>query len=242
MEQREFEGKDLGEALHKASSALDIAEDELHYEIVEQGRRGVFGLGVRSVRIRVVPPVEEPPHDEILAPPRARGDGERRNAGSGEAARAAAPEIEEALQRMLDLAGLELRARSAVEEDRVAIELEGEDRKMLLDNDAELLAALRLVINRMGRRAWPDVGRVQIGCDGSAPSGRDDEIVQLAREAAKEVARTGRTQRLQPLNAYERRLVHLTVREFGGLSSASDGHGSLKRVKISKVRANTLRH
>jgi spoIIIJ-associated protein len=113
---------------------------------------------------------------------------------------------------------------------------------MLLDRNGELLSALRLVVNRMARRTWPDAGRIQIACDGCGPTGRDDEIVQLAREVAQRVARTGRTQRLHPLNAYERRLVHLTVREFGGLSSTSDGNGSLKRVKISKVRSNTLRH
>ena len=55
---REFEGKDLEEALQAASTSLGIAEPELDYEIVEQGRRGLFGLGARSVRIRVMPPVE----------------------------------------------------------------------------------------------------------------------------------------------------------------------------------------
>jgi spoIIIJ-associated protein len=245
---QEFEGKDLEEALHNASSALDVSEEELHYEIVEQGRRGVFGLGVRSVRIRIMPPVADLGDDEILTPGQGASEGARarpvprvRGAGASEAVRAAAPEIERSLQRVLDLMGLGLHAHSAVEDDGIAIELEGDDLEMLLDRNAELLSALRLVVNRMARRAWPDVGRIRIACDGCAPSGRDDEIVQLAREVAQRVARTGRTQRLQPLNAYERRLVHLTVREFGGLSSTSDGNGSLKRVKISKVRANTLR-
>ena len=57
-EEREFEGKDLEEALASAAAALGIPQAELHYEMLEAGRRGVLGLGVRNVRIRVKPPLE----------------------------------------------------------------------------------------------------------------------------------------------------------------------------------------
>ena len=51
VNEREFEGKDLEEALHTAAEALGIDEPELDYKIIEQGRRGLFGVGARSVRI-----------------------------------------------------------------------------------------------------------------------------------------------------------------------------------------------
>ena len=72
---REFKGKNLEAALNSASSALGIAEPDLDYEIVDQGRPGLFGLGARSVRIRVMPPV----HQELDPRPRRRrrGRGER---------------------------------------------------------------------------------------------------------------------------------------------------------------------
>ena len=53
---------------------------------------------------------------------------------------------------------------------------------------------------------------------------------------AQQVSSTGRTKKLHPMNAYERRLVHLTVRDFPGLSSSSDGRGAMKRVRISKIQ------
>ena len=55
----EFEGKDLEEAIRSASGTLNIPEDELHYEIIEAGRRGVLGFGVKDVKIRVMPPVDQ---------------------------------------------------------------------------------------------------------------------------------------------------------------------------------------
>ena len=64
------------------------------------------------------------------------------------------------------------------------------------------------------------------------PQMQDDDLVELTREVAQQVKGTGRTKRLHPMNAYERRLVHLTVREFEQLGSRSEGNGHLKRVKI----------
>ena len=57
--QREFEGKDLEEALQAASESLGIPEPDLDYQILEQGRRGLMGLGAKNVRIRVMPLVSE---------------------------------------------------------------------------------------------------------------------------------------------------------------------------------------
>ena len=85
----------------------------------------------------------------------------------------------------------------------------------------------------MSRRAWPGVGRVMVG-DGRK-NRRDEELIDEIREVAGQVARTGRSKKLHPMNPYERRLVHLTVREIGGLASRSEGDGFLKTVTVSRV-------
>ncbi len=87
----------------------------------------------------------------------------------------------------------------------------------------------------MARRAWPDVTRIHVTCNGHAQP-RDEELVTMVRKVAKQVSSTGKTRKLQPMNAYERRLVHIAVREFSGLTSNSDGNGAMKRVRISKVQ------
>lgn len=250
-EEREFEGKDLEEALEAASSSLGIPEADLHYEMVEQGRRGVLGLGAKSVRIRVMPPVEALPDSAIRdtaeeepAPEPPQKTGSKRRGARGpqakpkvksEAPAEACREVETTVKRMLELMGLQLEAQLESADGGVSLQLQGADEKMLLAKNAELLLALQLLLNRMSRRAWPQVGRIQIYCNGEGRR-RDDEIVELAREVAQQVSHTGRTKKLQPLNAYERRLVHIAVRDFPGLSSSSDGQGPLKRVRISKVR------
>lgn len=237
-ENAEFEGKDLEEALAEAARDRGVAQAELHYEIVEQGRRGVLGLGVKNVRIRLIDALDAPEpgrEDDI------HEEGDPHHVASGAVVGAeVAAAVGATAQRMLDLMGLELSASAAPARAGVTLEIDGADRSALLDREGELLAALQLLLNRMARRSWPEARRVLVECDGHAGSlGRDDEIVRLAREVAQQVSRTGRTKKLHPLNSYERRLVHLTVREFSGLTSSSDGQGSRKRVRISKVR-NTV--
>ena len=261
FEEREFEGKDLEQALHAAAEVLGIPEPELDYEIVEQGRRGLFGVGAKSVRIRVMPPlgaVPDPMPAPTRAPQESRATGgepaSRREArrprgetsaprpveareprGAVQTSAAADPAaIVQVLQRILVLMGLELEARGVAAEGGVSIEVDGSDREALTKKDSDLLQALQFLLTRMARRSWPDAGPIRLSCNGGRPDRRDDELVEQAREVAEEVRRTGRTKRLPPMNAYERRLVHLTVREYERLGSRSEGNGHLKRVKIFK--------
>ncbi len=233
---REFEGKDLEDVLQAASTSLGIAEPELDYEIVEQGRRGLFGLGAKSVRIRVMPPVGEAMKGE--APHRRRSRGDRRKTEDKKpAATASSPDAEDVqltVQKMLDLMGMKIKVLAQPADSGLHVHLEGPDRKMLTQKDGELITALQFLLNRMAHRAWPEAGRINLTCNGQRKR-RNEDLSVLAREAAQQVAATGRAKRLRPMNAYERRLVHIAVREFGELGSRSEGNGYLKRVKIYKI-------
>jgi spoIIIJ-associated protein len=255
---KEFEGRDLDEAKRAAAEALGIAEPELDYEIVEQGRRGLFGIGAKSVRIRIMPPVEHPARPSRPARPTAtparrregapdqRREGRRRRrrprskSTEGEAKPQQTPispemtDVRDTVRRMLGLMGLKINAEARPIQAGVALDLTGPDKKLLTKKDRELLAAMEFLLNRMSRRTWPDVGRIQLSCNGGRERGRDEDVVELVNEVVQQVSRTGRTKRLHPMNAYQRRLVHLTVRKHGGVASRSEGDGALKRVKIFK--------
>jgi spoIIIJ-associated protein len=112
--------------------------------------------------------------------------------------------------------------------------LDGPDRKRLTARDGELLSAIEFVLNRMGRRAWPEEPAVHLLCRGFQ-SERDDELVEMVRKAAAEVARSGLPHTLSAMNPYERRVVHMTVRELPGLTTVSEGDGFLKRVRVERI-------
>jgi spoIIIJ-associated protein len=135
------------------------------------------------------------------------------------------------VQKMMDLAGFELVVGVEPTPSGVRVELTGDDVELVRNKDAEFQFGLQFLLNRMSRRAFPDVGRIQVGQDGRR-SARDEELIAEIREVAGQVARTGVAKKLHPMNPYERRLVHLTVREMDGLDTRSEGEGFLKTVTV----------
>ena len=211
-------GNDLDEALRAASEALGAPPAELEYEVLAEGRRGVLGIGARKVRIWVDLP------DGTRALVRETFD------------RGATPEecswVDETIRRIIGLMDLDLAVRTNPAAGSVRVDLSGPDQQFLLANQGEVLVALQFLLNRMARQNLPGAGRIQIECQGYRER-RDRELIVLAREAARQVAQTGHPNWLGPLNPYERRLVHLAVREFPGLTSRSEGPGFLKKVQVS---------
>ncbi|HEX4825970.1 MAG TPA: R3H domain-containing nucleic acid-binding protein [Candidatus Polarisedimenticolaceae bacterium] len=223
MGSREFDGKDLDDALLAASEALGRRPSDLDYELIEGGRKGVFGLGARPVRIRIVESpapasATRPPSPVETAPPAA---------ASGSAPGAM-------LRRILEEMGLEIAVDESRRDRVLELVVDGPDRGRLTAGRGEVLAALEFLLGRMGRRAWPDEQDVRLVCQGFS-SGRDRELVEMARRAASQVARSGKPKRFHAMNPYERRVVHVTVREFDGLTTVSEGDGFLKRVRVEKI-------
>lgn len=228
MDAKEFDGKDLEDALGAAVAALGRPASELDYEVLEGGRKGVFGLGARPVRIRVAvvaEAVEGVPSARSLPPQPA-------NRKLSVSATDSPPRV--ALREIISKMGFDLGVEEARRDGTLELTVDGPDRKSLTARDGELLLALEFVLNRMGRRAWPDDPSVRLVCRGFR-SERDDELVQMVKEAAAQVARSGVPRRLRAMNPYERRVVHMTVRELPGMTTVSEGDGFLKRIRVEKL-------
>ena len=219
----EFEGRNLEEALAAAGVALGVPAASLRYELLEEGRRGILGLGAVPTRIRVLETPGAPPASALPSP------------AAAEAPSAAAEGVRATLQTLLDLAHLELSVRATDAGNGVRLFLQGKDRKLLLQRDAELLESLQVVLQRMARRRWPDVGSIQVDCEGGPRRRDDDALVERVRAMAEQVLRTGEPGRLGELNPYERRLVHMTVGSYPGLKSTSEGDGFLKPILVTRV-------
>ena len=210
----EFDGKDLEEALTAAASAVGLPAGELDYELLEGGRKGVFGLGSRPVRIRVTTAAATPAMPAT-----------------------AATEVS-APRHMLDdvvrLMGFSLTSAEVRRDGVLELSLDGADRGLLLEREGELITALETLLGRMGRRAWPDEPAVRVTCPGYV-NHEDAGLVERVRKLAEDVLRAGGRRTLPAMNPYERRIVHMTVREFRDLRSSSDGEGFLKRIHVEKI-------
>jgi spoIIIJ-associated protein len=219
----EFEGRNLEEALAAAGTALGVPAASLRYELLEEGRRGILGLGAVPTRIRVLETPAPAPEAPVSSP------------AVPDALSPSAEEVRATLETLLRLARLDLSVRATGTGSSVRLYLQGRDRRLLLQRDAELLEAFQVVLHRMARRRWPDVGSIQVDCEGGPRRREDEALVDRVRALAEQVLRTGEPGRLGELNPYERRLVHLTVGSYPGLKSTSEGEGFLKPILVTRV-------
>jgi spoIIIJ-associated protein len=130
--------------------------------------------------------------------------------------------------------GLSLEAHIETSPDGTRINLEGEGAEVLLAKRGEGLQALQHIVDSAFRRQLGDQ-RLLIDCMGFR-RGKDNELKRMAKFLAEKAKTSGLEQSIGPLNAYERRLVHLAVAEIPGVTSESIGDAAVKTVTITAKR------
>lgn len=187
-----------------------------------QRRRGGKRGGGRPRRETPPPaPVAAPPLTRL--PPRA----ERLPRAEEELAEAA----QDALDRLLEFAGVEAEADFFRNDERLEVELWGPDDHVLLEDDGQLLLAIEHLLPRMLRSLYGDSMPVRVDCD-DFHARREERLRAVALEAADEVRRSGKPRTLDELDPAERRIVHLSLADVEDVRTESFGSGYYKRVKI----------
>jgi spoIIIJ-associated protein len=166
--------------------------------------------------------------DLVELPERPRPLRERYPAATGPLADAA----RQALDRILEVAGLEVEAAVLQGEDRLEIDLSGRDNALLTAEEGELLLAIEHLLPRAIRGVAGESVAVRVDCE-SFHEVREERLRSLAQRVAAEVRRTGQPKKLRPMNPADRRIVHLTVADEPGVKSESEGEGFLKRVEVA---------
>ena len=135
------------------------------------------------------------------------------------------------------LAAMQLPLQSVVQDepDCLRIRLDGDGGEVLLEKRGAALEALQHVLNAIFRHELAERRRVVVDYR-EFRGGKDEELRQTARLLAERAKETGEPQELGPLNAYARRIVHLTVAEAPGATSESIGDALLKTVIITATQ------
>lgn len=129
--------------------------------------------------------------------------------------------------------GLDLQASVEDTADGPRVNLEGEDADALLRHKGEALQALQHVASTVFRDELPENRRLVVDCMNFRRD-KDSELRQMALFLAEKAQRTGVDQTLGPLNAYERRIVHMAVADQGKAATESVGDAAMKTVIISR--------
>jgi spoIIIJ-associated protein len=228
MSDQVFSGRDVSEALRLAAQALGQREAELRYVVLERESEGRLGLAARPARIAV-----------LLGAGRARADAAASSGrGSGHPEpRPAPPQDDDWLEQIV--AGLSALAGGPIEASwdgrhgEHVLRLSGAGTGPLLDGEGRVLDALEHLLGAVAR---PRLGgpHLRLECDGYRDV-RDAWLQRHVRELCAHVRADGHSREMEPLNAYERRIVHMTVAEEAGLRSFSVGEGRDRRVTIAAL-------
>lgn len=206
--------KSVEEARKKAAAELGIREEDLVVTVLEEGKRGFLGIGAVDAKIAVsyTTAAEEKPV-------------------SGEDA--AMQFIRQVAQNM----GLDNLTYSAKEgtNDDIVLKVNGDDAGLLIGHHGETLDALQYLCNLAANRRIDGEKRVytRITLDvEDYREKREEALRALARRKAEKVLREKRSVMLEPMNPYERRIIHSAVQEIEGVTTNSIGVENNRRVVI----------
>ena len=209
MEFQEFEGRTTEEAIEQACVHFQVTAEQLEIEILSVGSLGLFGLGGRKARIRAGLRAES--EENLLT--------------------AAKETLENLLEKMQEKATVS----AQLEDDRISLHIETDDAGLLIGKQGQTLDALQYLVTKM--LAKKSRGKVRIAIDVEAYRARHHEaLALLAQKYGEKVKKSGKPITLNPMNPYDRRIIHMTLQEDKDLKTTSRGEGLYKKVIISPAK------
>ena len=238
----EFTGRTVEEAIERGLRELGRRRDQVDIEILDRGKpANMLGLGGEDARVllsyeeteadEAQPAVDEAEVPRRPAAPRAEADEEE------EAPPAYAEELPigaTVLSELLEVMGIEAEVKIEQIPGREGVEVEGPELGALIGRGGENLVALQQVVSAITSRRVGRTVHVPIDVEGYRRR-REDSLREVARRVAERVRATGQAVTLEPMLAYERRVVHLVVQTVPGLRTESVGIEPNRRVVISST-------
>lgn len=225
------------EAIAAALKELGMDRDDVSVEIVERAKSGFLGIGASPAVIRVSYEAEDEP-----AAPAAAPKSEAPAAPVKAAPAAVADENEDfaeirkfltgLLERMGVSADIEISAR---ENGGVNVNLSGSGMGAIIGRRGETLDAIQHLTNYVVNRGSEK--RLHISVDAECyRSKREESLTRLAEKMAEKAIKYKRSMALEPMNSYERHVIHTALQNYEGVTTSSTGVEPNRRVVVSYVK------
>jgi len=227
MKSLETEGKTVEEAINKACEELKASREDLDIEVLTNGSSGFLGLvGARKAQIRATLKEVSPPEEkEAISPSSASGN-------------QAAETARKTLQDLLGLLEIEVGIDLREEPERVILTIKGDGSGLLIGRKGQTLDALEYLINKIVHKVTEDKKRIVVDTE-NYRFRREESLVRLAHRLADKAKRLGRPITISPMNAHDRRIIHLALQEDKTLRTRSTGTGLYRKVVISPEKKSS---
>jgi len=210
MEFIEVSAKTVSEAITEACQKLGVTSDKLEYEVVEEGSAGFLGIGAKPAVIKAAVKVEKVSLEDI------------------------------AKNFLVDVfAAMNMEVVITVkyneEEKEMDVDLAGDEMGVLIGKRGQTLDSLQYLVSLVVNKESDDYIRVKVDTENYRER-RKETLENLAKNIAYKVKRTKRTVSLEPMNPYERRIIHSALQNDKYVTTHSEGEEPFRRVVVTLKR------
>lgn len=203
-EWKEFSAKTADEALTNALIQMETTSDQIEYEVVEEEKSGILGLFSKPAVIRV-----------------------RKKEDTIDVVRNFLAKTFEAMNLKVEI---ELEYDQT--ENEIHIELKGDEMGMLIGKRGQTLDSLQYLTSLVANKKTEEYIKIKIDTENYRQR-RKETIENLARNVASKVKKTGRTAFLEPMNPYERRIIHAELQGDKYVDTHSEGEEPHRKVVVT---------
>ena len=203
----EVSAKTVNEAITEACRKLGVTSDKLEYQVIEEGSSGFLGIGSKPAIIKASAKIEE--------------------VSAEDTAKNFLRDVFAAMnmQVVIDVKYNE-------EEKSMDIELSGDEMGVLIGKRGQTLDSLQYLVSLVVNKEMEEYIRVKIDTENYRQR-RKETLENLAKNIAYKVKKTRRPVSLEPMNPYERRIIHSTLQNDKYISTHSEGDEPYRRVVVT---------
>lgn len=262
----EATGKTLDLAIQAGLDQLGMDRDSVSVEVLEQPRSGFFGIGASPAKVKLTyetpdpepvkapePKREKPPKPETPKPEAPKTESPKAEVPKAEAVKAEAPKaprepapegsvearIETFMKGLLEHMGSDaVPYATKKDEDVYAVELQGSSLGMLIGRRGDTLDAIQHITNYAVNHGQGKRVRINVDAENYRKK-REESLERLANKVAGKVVKSHRNITLEPMNAYERHVIHAALQDYPDVTTYSTGTEPGRRIVVaySKYRS-----
>lgn len=243
MEKR---GKSVEAAVEEALRELNASKDEVEIEVIDEGSKGFLGIGAKDAVVRVTLKGAEPAAEKpapAKAAPAAKAepayedgadifDGEAESADPAETAK-------KFLEDIFGAMNLDVSIAARLEGDTVKINLEGDNMGIVIGKRGDTLDSLQYLASLVVNRRSGEYIKISIDTENYREK-REDALLALSDRLAAKVEKSGRKFTLEPMNPYERRIIHSNLQDNPAVTTYSIGQEPYRKVVIAPKNPKSL--
>ena len=204
MEFTEFSAKNVDDAITEACQKLMVPSDKLEYEVVEEGSSGFLGIGAKPAIIRA-----------------------KAKSSVADVAKDFLKDVFEAMNM-----AVVVDVKYDEENKNIDIELSGDEMGVLIGKRGQTLDSLQYLVSLVVNKDSEEYIRVKVDTEDYRKR-RKETLENLARNIAYKVKRTKRSVSLEPMNPYERRIIHSALQNDKYVTTHSEGEEPFRRVVVT---------